>query len=399
MKQRLEDNSLILEEYHKYLIRELNASKDYITNTFKLLKRIDLANASNQTITTFLDTLRKPESIDPLHKWIGTYNLYLDGIKRFFKWYGKPEVMDGVKRYKRKEKSIYKPSDLWTTEDDLLFYKYCPSKKYCCYHAVSRDSSCRPSELLRVKVKDVMFKMAGNKQYAEILVSGKTGSRHIPLINSIPYLKDWLEDHPEKNNPNAYVFGRKGNKITSEGIRNNYKYRLKPYFESLKNIDSTDKERIKELLKKPWSPYIRRHSALTDKSKILKEHVLRQHAGWSISSRMPEKYLHYFGNESNEAILEAYGLKPKDQEINKLQPVQCPNCGEGNRVDSKFCAKCRMVLSYDAYSETVEEKNQVNDKIDLLQSQMQVLLSGLSNTDQPTKNKMAKSLVESGLFK
>jgi hypothetical protein len=253
--------------------------------------------------------------------------------------------------------------------------------------------------LLRVKVKDVMFKMAGNKQYAEILVSGKTGSRHIPLINSIPYLKDWLEDHPEKNNLNAYVFGRKGNKITSEGIRNNYKYRLKPYFESLKNIDSTDKERIKELLKKPWSPYIRRHSALTDKSKILKEHVLRQHAGWSISSRMPEKYLHYFGNESNEAILEAYGLKPKDQEINKLQPVQCPNCGEGNRVDSKFCAKCRMVLSYDAYSETVEEKNQVNDKIDLLQSQMQVLLSGLSNTDQPTKNKMAKSLVESGLFK
>ena len=59
-----------------------------------------------------------------------------------------------------------------------------------------------------------MFKMSGNKQYAEILVSGKTGSRHIPLINSIPYLKDWLEDHPEKNNANAYLFGRKGNKIS-----------------------------------------------------------------------------------------------------------------------------------------------------------------------------------------
>ena len=29
---------------------------------------------------------------------------------------------------------------------------------------------------------------------------------------------------------------------------------------------------------------------------------------------------------------------------------------EGNRVDSKFCVKCRMVLSYDAYTETVEEK-------------------------------------------
>jgi integrase/recombinase XerD len=384
LQQRLEDNSSILEEYRKYMIRELNATPDYITNTFKLLKRIDLANASNETIMSFLDTLRKPEIIDPLHKWIGTHNLYLDGLKRFFKWYGKPEVTDGIKRYKRKEKSIYKPSDLWTVEDDLLFYKYCPSKKYCCYHAVSRDSSCRPSELLRVKVKDVMFKMAGNKQYAEILVSGKTGSRHIPLINSIPYLKDWLLNHPEKNNPNAYLFCRKGNKISSGGVRNQYKTRLRPYFASLKNIDSKDREAIKELLKKPWNPYLRRHSALTDKSKILKEHVLRQHAGWSISSRMPEKYLHYFGNESNEAILEAYGLKPKISEVDKMQPVQCPNCGEGNRVDSKFCGKCRMVLSYDAYSETVEEKDQVNDKIEELQS---------------TVNKLAKTLIESGLFK
>lgn len=108
--------------------------------------------------------------------------------------------MEGIKKLKRKEKSIYKPSDLWTQEDDLLFLKHCPSKKYSCYHAISRDSSCRPSELLRLKIKDVVFKMVGNKQYAEILVNGKTGTRHIPLINSIPYLKDWLDTHPSKNN-------------------------------------------------------------------------------------------------------------------------------------------------------------------------------------------------------
>ena len=88
---------------------------------------------------------------------------------------------------------------------------------------------------------------------------------------------------------------------------------------------------------------------------------------------MPDIYLHYFGNESNESILEAYGLKPKQEEIDKMQPVQCPNCGEGNKVDSRFCAKCRMVLSYDAYSETLEEKNQVNDKIDTLAAALAAL--------------------------
>jgi integrase/recombinase XerD len=124
-----------------------------------------------------------------------------------------------------------------------------------------------------------------------------------------------------------------------------------------------DKIKIKELLKKPWNPYIRRHSALTQKSKILKEHVLRQHAGWSVGSDMPQKYLHYFGNESSESILEAYGLKPKTEEIDKMKPKQCPDCSESNKIDSKFCFKCRMVLSYDAYTEAVEQNEKQSDKI------------------------------------
>ena len=45
------------------------------------------------------------------------------------------------------------------------------------------------------------------------------------------------------------------------------------------NVSAEDKQKIKELLKKPWNPYIRRHSALTEKSGILKEHHLRQYAG------------------------------------------------------------------------------------------------------------------------
>lgn len=63
-----------------------------------------------------------------------------------------------------------------------------------------------------------------------------------------------------------------------------------------------------------------------------------------------------FGNESSESLLEAYGIIPKDQQIEQLKPKQCPNCMEPNKPDSKFCAKCRMVLTYDAYSETIEEK-------------------------------------------
>ena len=63
--------------------------------------------------------------------------------------------------------------------------------------------------------------------------------------------------------------------------------------------------------------------------------------------------VHYFGNKSNESILEAYGLKPKTEDIDKMKPRQCPNCAELNKIDSKFCVKCRMILSYDAYLEII----------------------------------------------
>ena len=143
-------------------------------------------------------------------------------------------------------------------------------------------------------------------------------------------------------------------------IYDEYKKHVFPKLLESPSVLPEDKQRIADLLKKPWNPYIRRHSALTEKSTILKEHVLRQHAGWSGRSQMHLKYLHYFGNESNESLLEAYGIISGGQQIDQLRPKQCPNCSEPNKIDSKFCAKCRMVLSYDAYSETLEHQKERN---------------------------------------
>jgi hypothetical protein len=107
-----------------------------------------------------------------------------------------------LSHFHKNEKS-FKTSDLWTEKNDLLFLKYCPSRCDKCYHMVSRDTSCRPHEIPKLKIKDIGFKTAGNNQYAEVLVNGKTGSRHIPLINSIPYVKDWLDEHPQYGNRNS----------------------------------------------------------------------------------------------------------------------------------------------------------------------------------------------------
>jgi integrase/recombinase XerD len=87
---------------------------------------------------------------------------------------------------------------------------------------MSRDLSARPHEILSLRIKDVVFKPTGKIQNAEVLVNGKTGTRPIPLIQSIPYVKDWLSNHPSKNNQNSPLIiwlGRSlGRQLTIDGL-------------------------------------------------------------------------------------------------------------------------------------------------------------------------------------
>jgi hypothetical protein len=123
------------------------------------------------------------------------------------------------------------------------------------------------------------------------------------------------------------------------------------------SIEEREKSLIRNLLTKPWNPYIMRHSALTHKSQILKESTLRDHAGWSMTSKMPNVYIHYFGNESSKSLLEAYGIENYSKEQTSfLKTKSCPNCNEQCKTEAKFCVKCRMVLTYDTYSEARNEE-------------------------------------------
>src|SRR5919201_553706 len=143
---------------------------------------------------------------------------------------------------------------------------------------MARDLSARPHEILNLRIRDIIFKSAGNKQYAEVLVNGKTGSRHIPLIQSIPYIKEWLSNHPSRNNSNSPVFvglGRRnmGRRLSSNGLYEIYKHYKKDFFPKLledPSVPNEDKDKIRNLLLKPFNPYVRRHSALTEKSTKLK---------------------------------------------------------------------------------------------------------------------------------
>jgi integrase len=169
-------------------------------------------------ILEYLNSLRKFSTVDPTHKSVGTWNARQMLLLKFFKWLynpneqdhkkrDTPHCMQGIKQLPRKEVSPYKPEDMWTNEEHAIFLKYCPSVRDRCYHAMANDTSARPHELLNLKIKDLKFKVSAEGiQYAEITVNGKTGPRTLPLIDSIPYVKEWLLNHPIADNHDSWFF-------------------------------------------------------------------------------------------------------------------------------------------------------------------------------------------------
>ena len=59
----------------------------------------------------------------------------------------------------------------------------------------------RPHELTLLKIKHIRLKDKYGE--GEIPHEAKTGSGPILLTLSFPYVRDWLNEHPFKNEPNA----------------------------------------------------------------------------------------------------------------------------------------------------------------------------------------------------
>src|SRR5215467_6355485 len=395
------ENAEIVTKYVQEMLNE-GLSKRHCSNSglwaAMLAKRTNkpFKKMTRDNIIEFLNSFIIPEDQDPLWKSTGTYNLIRICIRRFFRWLYNPNVSSSKRktlsppkvieniptRVRRKGREIYKHSDLWTQEDVALFLKYSRYLRDSAYVAMAHETSARPHELLRLKIKDIEDKiMPNNVSYTGFIASGKTGERELVLINSIPIVRKWIDAHPQSANPNAALFYSKKKNMGIETLESIFKKYKEKHFPALLNTDipEDDKQKIKELIKKPWNPYIFRHTDLTNKTRFLIEAELEQHAGWRPGSKMRVRCQHLVGNEYNEAILRRAGkIPPKDEEKDMLKPKECPKCGEPNEPNARWCHKCKEILSLKGYLEALEsvkKKDQERDNtIEALRKQMRDIM-------------------------
>jgi hypothetical protein len=100
LRQTLEENAIIIAEYINTAKREINISNNYRKSSMYTLVELsrfhsnkkNFKEMTREDILLYLDSLRRPEGLDPLHKWIGTYNLKKTIIVRFFKWLYYPDI-------------------------------------------------------------------------------------------------------------------------------------------------------------------------------------------------------------------------------------------------------------------------------------------------------------------
>jgi site-specific recombinase XerD len=221
------------------------------------------------------------------------------------------------------------PEDMLTEEEVKRMIEVTRKPRNRALIAFLYESGARIGEVMNLRIKDVDF----TGDFCRVMLRGKTGMRKIPLITSVPYLTTWINQHPTREDPESLVF-------VSTGCRNHKKPLSYNTFNKVL-LKSGHKARVRKAL----NPHNFRHSRATHLANKLTEQQLKIYFGWSGNSKMTSTYVHLSGRDIESAILEANGLRKKEERPDSLlRPRQCPRCREDNEATSDICHRCGQPL-------------------------------------------------------
>ncbi|MBI4141016.1 site-specific integrase [Candidatus Woesearchaeota archaeon] len=299
-------------------------------------------------------------------------------IKQYYKWQNKgqyPKIVHWINTtipHKQKMQQI-KDTDLITEEELQKVIDTTDHPRNKAILAIISESGARIGEIGNLTINQINIDPNG----AIINVNGKTGPRRIRIITSTPYLTTWINNHPDKKNPNAPLWIN----IGSKGHHHMMAY------ESIRKI--IQKAFKKSGIKKRCNPYIFRHTRASQLAHHLTEFQMNHYFGWVQGSEMPSIYVHISGKDLDEHILKIHGMKPGEPpNLIKPQNRMCQRCKEINTPNALYCTKC---------AEIVDPTLAIKTKIENSQEQQSTIKSPFLEwlqTDPELQNVLKKKLAE-----
>ena len=249
------------------------------------------------------------------------------------------------------------PEELLTEEELFKIIQNCRTIRDKALISTLAESGCRVSEIGNMQIKHVSFEEYG----ARLTVSGKTGMRKILVINSTPFLQEWVNQHPYNEDKNSFLWCGQNTKFLS--------------YARIMAILKTASKRAG--IKKRIYLHLLRHSRATILANKMSDSALKHYLGWTQSSKMAGIYIHMSGKETDETILEMNGIKVKKEETKSLmKPKKCVRCKVINEATNKFCKICGLALDNEEAERLIEsdlKRKQADDLMNKLINDPEIL--------------------------
>ena len=320
--------------------------------TPSILKHLKLLNLIAQWIDGDLDMATKDDiasivaRVERSDMSELTKRNYKASIKKFYSWMEMDYLTSWFKTNIRKGSSKL-PEELLTESDIKKMIDISNHPRDKAIISVLYDTGVRIGEMGYMKIKHVSFDQYG----AVITVKGKTGMRRVRIIFSVPYLAAWLDVHPQKNDPDAYLWVGLGNRAKREQLQ----------YDAFRMLIKR-KAREAGIRKRVYN-HLFRHSRSTELAQHLTEAQMEAHLGWVHGSDMPRTYVHLSGKQVDDALLKIHGIIKEEDTRPQLSSRKCPRCERMNTPTSSFCSRCGMALDMETAASVEEKRSDVAMKL------------------------------------
>lgn len=210
----------------------------------------------------------------------------------------------------------------------------------------------RAGEMSVLKISSVIF--SDNGMWLDIPdVPGvtKTGGRKLPLIESEPYLKNWINVHPGRNDKNNPLWVK----------LEQYSGSVVPMTYDNMRMMVAKKAVVARINPEKCNLHNFRHSAASEKAAAgWSKAQMDMYFGWDPNSNTAATYIHMQPNDLLSAVRKFHGLPTSDIEKVK-KTIPCQRCGRLNDSDARFCGRCQVPLKIETALELEKERSKYDE--------------------------------------